>query len=350
MSIACTERNLSVSCQLSVVSCLLYNRLMHVLVVGSSVIDLFLNLDSDHYKIQDQKVLLELGDKIPSSIKKTAMGGNGANTSVGLTRLETPTTFYTYLGDDFFSREIQEGLSREGVDLDVERHNETNSAVHVVLDFPQDRVILTNYSKNPHGFSPKIKTFDFLFLTTIPDFWEEAYRKTLEFASENNIQVAFSPGTRQIEDKNDLVIEVVRNSKIYFSNKEEAIRVSGVKYSVKSREDMKKLLLDMKKMGPEVVSITDGLHGAYAIDREYNCFYIIAAPTKGTEKTGAGDAYATGFFANYILGGDTQASMLWGALNAGNVMEHVGAQKGLLTHKRLDEEIKTHNNLKAEKI
>src|SRR3989344_6044593 len=101
---------------------------MHVLVIGSSVIDLFLSLD--------------LGDKIPSQISRSAVGGNGANVSVGLTKLEIPTTFYTYLGNDFFSREIESGLSSQGVELDIERHPESSSPLHIILDFPDDRVIL----------------------------------------------------------------------------------------------------------------------------------------------------------------------------------------------------------------
>lgn len=320
---------------------------MHVLVVGSSVIDLFLNLDSDHYKIQDKKILLDLGDKIPSSIKKTALGGNGANTSVGLTRLEIPTTFYTYLGDDFFSREIQEGLTREGVDLDVERHDETSSAVHIILDFPQDRIILSNYSKSKHNFAPSKDAFDWLFLTSIPDFWEDAYQKTLEFTKEHNIPLAFSPGTRQVEDKNDLVIDVVKSSKIYFSNREEAQKILDSEYSI---QNTKQLLLDVKKMGPEIASVTDGPNGAYAIDKNNNCYFIEPTPTQGHEKTGAGDAYASGFFASILQGNDVPTSMVWGCLNSGGVMQHIGAQSGLLTSKKLDEQIKEHNNLNAKKI
>ncbi len=323
---------------------------MHVLVVGSPVIDLFLNLDSDHYKIQDKKILLELGDKIPSEIKKTALGGNGANTSVGLTRFEIPTTFYTYLGDDFFSREIQEGLTREGVDLDVERHDETNSAVHIILDFPQDRVILSSYSKNRHGFSPKEKTFDYIFLTSIPESWEDAYRKILEFSKSNNIPIAFSPGTRQIEDKNETVEQVLASSKIYFSNKEEAMKITADNEQLTTDRNIKNLLLTVKQLGPEIVSITDGPNGAYAIDGSNNCYFIRPVPSQGHEKTGAGDAYAAAFFAGVLNEQDVPTAMSWGVLNSSRVMEKIGAQTGLLTRNQLDEQIKEHDNLTAEKL
>ena len=140
---------------------------MHVLIVGTSVVDLFLDIDPDHVKIEDRKVTFTLGDKVPSSIKKSALGGNGANVSAGLTRLEIPVTFYTYLGNDFFSREIQTGLSSEGVEIEAETNKNSNSPLHIVLDFPpQDRVILANYGKDSHGFSPKTHQFDFMYLTS----------------------------------------------------------------------------------------------------------------------------------------------------------------------------------------
>ncbi|OGH15893.1 MAG: hypothetical protein A3C30_03635 [Candidatus Levybacteria bacterium RIFCSPHIGHO2_02_FULL_40_18] len=321
---------------------------MHVLIVGTSVVDLFLDIDPDHVKIEDRKVTFTLGDKVPSSIKKSALGGNGANVSAGLTRLEIPVTFYTYLGNDFFSREIQTGLSSEGVEIEAETNKNSNSPLHIVLDFPpQDRVILANYGKDSHGFSPKTHQFDFMYLTSIPEYWEEAYRKILDFAKENKIPIAFSPGTRQIEDKNDLVIDVIKSSKIYFSNKEEAMKISNIQ---DPKSNIKDLLLEIKKLGPEVVSITDGPRGAYAIDQENNCFYIVEAPTKGHEKTGAGDAYAAGFFASYLYGNNIPTSMKWGLAVSGSVMEHTGAQFGLLTRKGLDERLKTFDNLEAQSI
>lgn len=320
---------------------------MHVLVIGSSVIDLFLDIDADHVEIKDKKVSLKLGDKVPSQIKKSAIGGNGANLAVGLCRLEIPTTFYTYLGSDFFSREIHEGLSGEGIALDIERHEETNSPLHIILDFPQDRVILSNYNRNSHGFAPSEKEFDYIFLTSIPDTWEGAYRKVIEFSKSNDIPIAFSPGTRQIEDENEVTGLVLANSKIYFSNKEEAAKILNTEYSL---QDTKQLLQSIKEKGVEVVSITDGANGAYAIDGSSNCYFIKPSPTQGHEKTGAGDAYSSAFLAGILNGNDVPTAMSWGVLNSQGVMEQIGAQTGLLTRNQLEERLKNDNNLKAEKI
>lgn len=324
---------------------------MHVLVVGSSVIDLFVSVSPNHIQTVDRKVTFNLGDKIPSEIKKLSLGGNGANISVGLTRLEIPTSFYTYLGNDVMSREIEEGLTREGVELCAKRGTIQTAPLHVILDFDSDRVILSHYEETNHDFVyEKGDKFDFIFLNSIANFWEDAYTKVLDFALKNNTPFAFSPGTRQLDNINDLIYKVLKNTKIFFSNKDEAKKITGMDGEINSNQDIKNLLLEVKKLGPEVVSITDGPKGAYAIDKNNDAYFIKPVPTESSERTGAGDSYATGFFASYLFGNDIPLSMKWGSANAKGVMEGLGAQTGLLTRKKLDEMLPELDNLQAENI
>lgn len=317
---------------------------MHVLVVGSSVIDLFLTLDPLHFEINDKKVLLSLGDKVPSDIKKLALGGNGANASVGLTRLEIPTTFYTYLGGDVLSTEIQNKLTSEGVALKAQRDS-GNTSISLIFDFETDRIIFTHHEKREHNFSFNEKGFDYVYLHSIGEPWTDAYREVLEYVKSNNIPLAFSPGSHQIEEAGDAFMDALKSSKIYFSNREEAAKIVGAD----PKSEIKDLLSKIKELGPQIVSITDGAEGAYAMDESNNTYYIKASPAKGVEKTGAGDAYASAFFAAILHGQNIAAAMSWGVLNAAGVMGQIGAQTGLLTKNALDEELKS-DTLKAERI
>jgi len=316
---------------------------MHVLVVGSSVIDLFLTVDKNYVETQDRKVLLNLGDKIPSEIKKLALGGNGANVSVGLTRLEIPTTFYTYLGQDILSREIEESLTREGVELAGKKGSIESAPLHIILDFDTDRIILSHYENSDHEFVyEKSEKYDYIFLNSIADRWEDAYQGVYDYAVKSGTPFVFSPGSRQLDGLNDLIFKIIKQTNVFFSNKEEAARI------LKTDDmDLKKLLLGLKELGPKIISITDGPNGAYACDENNNMLKIDPAPTQGKEKTGAGDAYATGFFAAILHGQNVASAMEWGTLNSGGVMEHIGAQTGLLDKKTLDGKLSNDNNLKA---
>jgi sugar/nucleoside kinase (ribokinase family) len=320
---------------------------MHVLVVGTSVIDLFLTIDTDHFSVSNGKVLMSLGDKIPSDIKRLTLGGNGANVSVGLTKLEIPTSFYTYLGADILSREIEDGLTQEGVELVGEKGITKNSPLHVIFDFNDDRIIFSHYQRADYTFDyNKGDVPDFIFLTSIADSWEKAYRQVLDYAIKNRVPIAFSPGTRQLENLKDIVFEVLKHTKIFFSNKEEAKKI----LKKTEQNEVKDLLLGIKSLGPDIVSITDGANGAYAIDKENATYTIGSLPSESTERTGAGDAYAAGFFAGVIYDNKVKDAMRWGALNANSVMQHVGAQSGLITKRKLDSVLKVHNNLEARQL
>jgi ribokinase len=327
------------------------NKIMNVLVVGSSVIDLFLTIDKSHTKIEDNRVSLLLGDKIPSEIKKLCLGGNGANVSVGLTRITVPTTFYTYLGKDVLSKEIEEKLTTEGVELIAKRGENENSPLHLIFDFDSDRIIFSHYPKVNHNFSYEGGShFDYVFLNSIADYWEEAYREVLEFARKNTTPIVFSPGSRQLDELNELVFQVIHASKFIFVNKEEAEKI--LEKNGKKSTDIKDILQNLSLLGPKVVSVTDGVKGAYALDEEKNIYQILPYKTNAAsvDRTGAGDSYASGFLAACIQGQSVKEAMRWGAVNAWSVMSQIGAQPGLLTKTQIEKALVENNNFTAEKI
>lgn len=304
-----------------------------------------MTLDPDHVQTHDKNITLTLGDKIPSEIKMLGLGGNGSNAAVGLTRLEIPTSFYTFLGGDILSQEIAAGLTHEGVDLLAQKDGGTTS-MSIIFDFDSDRIIFTHHQPREHNFKLSNTNFDYIYLHSVGKPWEDAYRQVLAYSKANNIPIAFAPGSFQIETGGEVFDQVVKNSKIFFSNREEAEKILNTKYEI---PNTKELLLAIKKLGPSIVSITDGANGSYALDENENVYFIKPSPTEGSEKTGAGDAYASAFFASILHGNDIPTAMLWGVYNAEGVMGQIGAQTGLLTRQKLDEKLKD-DTLKAEKV
>lgn len=308
-----------------------------------------MTVSDSHANVLDKKVSFSLGDKIPSEIKKLSLGGNGSNVSVGLTRLTIPTTFYTFLGKDILSREIEEKLTSEGVELIAKKGDAENSPLHIIFDFKDDRIIFSHYPKAEHEFSIEKHEYNYIFLNSIADVWEKAYRQVLEFAKLNNIPIIFSPGSRQLDNLNDLVFNVIEKSKFIFINKEEAIKILEAKNLENS--DIKKILTNLTSLGPEIASVTDGANGAWAIDKEGKTYQIKALGNNtSVDKTGAGDAYAAGFLGSKLLGMDVPEAMRWGATNSKSVMEFIGSQPGLLTLKQIQEEIIKKPDYKAELI
>jgi ribokinase len=300
-----------------------------VLVVGSSLIDLFLRPDESHSIITNDHVSLLLGDKVPTEIDKLSLGGNGANVSVGLARLGISTSFYTWLGNDILSTEIEHIIEKEGLELLTEEVRSGRSGLSVILNFGKDRIIFSHHETKNHVFAPPTIEPDLIYLTSVGDTWKEAYETVIEFAEQTNAPLAFSPGSKQIENVSDTIIKTLSKTTLLFVNKQEANSI--LKYVGEESENIKTILSNLSLLGPKIVSVTDGTKGAFAKNAENEFFQIAAlANDNDINKAGAGDAYASGFLTSYLLGNDIPTAMGWGSHNASSVMKKIGAQDGLL--------------------
>lgn len=308
---------------------------MKVLVVGSSVIDLFLEIkDKSKVVSGSETVSFRLGDKIPIDLNRLAIGGDGANISVGLKRLGIETSFYTSLGNDLFSKEIEEALVKEGVKLIVQREGQT-SFLSLILNFDKDRIIFTNREERNNDFNYNDLDPDFIYLASVGDKWEEVYRKVLNFAKEKNIPLGFTPGGPQLEKPHELVTGVLKSSKIVFLNKDEAEKI--LKFNnIQYQNEIKDILSKLKTLGTEILSVTNGLEGAYCLDKENNFYSIKPFGTNLVDRVGAGDAYTSGFLSGYLSNQRIIDCMKRGTFNASSVVQKTGAQEGLLTKEEME--------------
>lgn len=311
---------------------------MHALVVGSSLFDAIVSLENNpHVKVENNTASFSLGDKIPVDIKSFSIGGNGANVVSSLQKLEVPNAFYTFIGQDALSQFIAKKLSDEGITVYQEPVDSKDGPLSLIFDFIEDRTIFSHHPEFDHVFDEtKIAQFpDMIFLTSIGKRWEDAYEQVLNYAQNNSIPVAFSPGSAQLKDINETFIKAVHQSKMLFCNMEEA-RIIGQKLSGNEIPDVKEFLLNLKNYGFDLLSITDGANGAYAVDKDNKVYKIGTLQPTGHERTGAGDAYAGAFFASIMQGYDIFECMKRGVLNSVGVMSHVGAHTGQLTLEQME--------------
>ncbi len=313
---------------------------MNALVIGSANIDLFLKTkSSSHTEINQEKVTLTLGDKIPIDVNNMSLGGNGANVSVGLARLGIPTQFFTYLGNDILSLEIKEKIKKEGVQLITEEAQENNTSFSLIFQFDDDRIIFSHHPVQDHDFTYQpSEAIDFVYLTSIGKEWKKAYQKVLQFIQAHHTHFAFSPGSQQLGNMDDLFFEVLAHADSVFVNKEEAERILAHQQITTTSIDQ--TLQELQRLGPSLVSVTDGARGAYAKQGSSAALFIDVIPFMDPiEKTGAGDAYASGFSAAYLYQLPIPLCMQWGMLNAHGTMQDMGAQNGIFTKQQMEKMI-----------
>ncbi len=324
---------------------------MKVLSIGSSDIDLFVSPeDASSYVQNENTVSFSLGDKIPIKMDATTLGGNGANVSVGLKRLGLDSSFYTFLGKDVLSRQIVEALNHEKIEIIEGNVQLETTALSIIFNFKADRIIFSHHDVMPHEIDgSRLQPFQAFYLTSIGKDWVSAYRTVVDFVHSNSIALAFSPGSPQLADLQDVVFEAIACSKILFVNKDEGERLLDKKGE--SAKDIKELLQKLSGFGPLIVSVTDGKNGSYAMMD--NVCYVLPSFDESAvsiDKTGAGDSYASAFFAAHLLELDVKTSMLWGALNANSVMKQIGAQKGLLTKHEIEEALSLRPDFTVEML
>lgn len=330
--------------------------MLDILCVGDSKLDIFLRVSDDNpnFSLNGNKLTINHGEKIYVEKHVLDVGGNATNTAVGISRLGFNVGLLAEIGKDEFSQKILNKLKKENVNVDflIQTPGEETS-FSVALGYKGDRTIFSEHAKRKHNFDLKDVKTTFIYLTSMGPVWELAYGKILDFVKTNNIKLAFNPGTLQIEKRDRIVMDVLEKADYLFVNKQEAEKLlygEELNIDLKNEGNIKKLLFGMKSLGVKNVIITDSDKGSYLEDKKNNIYKVESLKIDIVEKTGAGDAYATGFLAAVLGGEENTTAMQWGTVNAASVIEKIGAEEGLLTKQQLDGKIKILKDFNVNKI
>lgn len=320
-----------------------------VVAIGNAKIDLFLSIHeaNKHLRLNTQtnELCFHSGEKITVDKCNLSLGGNAANVTVGLSYLGAKTSIYTEIGDDEVSHKIINTLKKESVNTaNIIQATSQRSSVSVIISFKNDRTVFSEHMIRQHDFSFDNLHTKWVYLTSLGEEWKKAYERVVNFAKKTNTPLAFNPGTIQINDGYENIAKVLDVTNILFVNKEEAAKLtnygSRIMNQEKNKETIKLLLEKLQKLGPKVVVVTDGENGSYAIDEKKNVFNQSIIKAQIVEKTGAGDAYSSGFMSAILRGISVKDAMLWGTLNAASVIEKLGAQNGLLRKEEMEKKLK----------
>jgi len=297
--------------------------------------------------IDRKKCVIELGfgEKIAVRSIEFAVGGNTGNNAVGLSRLGLKVGMVGNMGDSWTDWEVIKLLQKEGVDTKFVTFNRSKSGFGVVINYQGERTILSYYPASADGFNVDADTTsDWMYLTTAGEDFDIFYKEAVRWARDHNTKIAFNPGTRQIKLGVEKLKFAYEATEVLFVNREEAGKLLSL-----STEEVKKLLVGLKNLGPRIVVITDGPAGTYAFDgTQYLFMPIVETPV--VERTGAGDAFGSGFLAAHMQGKPLGESLKWGTLNSASVLGFVGPQAGLLTAEKMQEWLQKSVLVKTETI
>jgi len=142
-----------------------------------------------------------------------------------------------------------------------------------------------------------------------------------------SIGVAFNPGTLQLREGLEALKNILAVTDVLFLNKDEAEMLLDAKFSNAGEAHEK-----LAALGPKITVITDGANGAGVFDgNQFLASKPVNAPQKIVDRTGAGDAFASGFLAALFYKKPLQTALLWGMKNSESKLGHIGGINGLLT-------------------
>ena len=327
-----------------------------ILAVGDMVTDAFIKLLDDQaatYENEHGKWLaMPFGSKLPFDHAEVVEAvGNSPNAAVSFAKLGLKSGLVSNVGGDQAGRNMIDALHKAGVDNRFVRVNpDKKSNYHYVLWYKEERTILIKHEEYDYVW-PRFKPDEvpkWIYFSSISRNAMVMHDEIAEWLEENpDTHLAFQPGTFQIQMGAERLAALYQRTAVLLVNREEAVLVGGGKH-----EDIHDLFDKLHALGPQVVVITDGPDGAYASDGQER-FKMPAYPDPAPphERTGAGDAFSSAFVAALVKGNSIEGALQVAPINSMNVVQHVGAQAGLLTEDQIEELLKrAPESYKPEKI
>lgn len=314
-----------------------------LIAIGDCTIDAFIRLhdasvlcDINNANCQ---ICLSFADKIPyETLTIVPAVGNSSNVAVGSARLGLKSAILTAVGDDYYGRQILGVYKKEGVSDKLVRINKGRlTNYHFVLNFKAERTILVKQNEFEYFDPEKIDDVGWIYFSSMGSNTLTFHERLVEHLGRHpKVKLAFNPGTFQLKLGKEKLKTIYERTYLLFVNREEGAKILGL-----TSLEIKPIFTGLHALGPKIVVITDGPAGAYASDGSKSYFMpSYPDPKPPFERTGAGDAFSTGFITALIYGLPITEALRWAPVNSMNVVQYTGAQEGLLTRQKLEELLK----------
>ena len=302
-----------------------------IITFGSGVIDIFVDT---HLREQKHKLIYPVGSKILIKNLRYDVGGGGTNTAVSFSRLGFKTGWIGKVGNDSQGKQVLDCIKKEKVSF-LGKTSHLKTGCSIILDsMEHERTILTYKGENDNISFEEIsqKNAKWYYFSSMVGESFKTQKKLARYVKSQGINLCFNPSEYQLKDPS--VKDIIKNTDILIFNKEEAELLTG-------KKDLNDMFMAIHKLGPVISCITDGKNGNYCSDME-KIYRLEASKTKPIERTGAGDAFASGFLAALIKTGNIELAMQIGSTNAESVIKYFGAKNKLLTWSEATNNVTKH--------
>jgi sugar/nucleoside kinase (ribokinase family) len=302
-----------------------------MLTIGAAVQDIFMSHSPEFMPFNDKydnKVFLkiEFGSKNDVDDISFSTGGGATNAAVTFARQGLEVEFMGTIAHDTAGQAVLSDLDNEGVDTNnVSYSDKYHTGYSTVLIAPNgERTFLTYRGASTHfdikNFDLSKSTADWIYISSMAgdmDVLDDIFHQAKDIRK----KICYNPGKDELKIISKLR-PLLEDVDVLLVNKEEAqMIVDG--------ETLEELVRKLANR-VDVVIVSDGRKGVMASDGKTIVRAGMYEDVKVVDRTGAGDAFGSGFLSQWANGKSLKDSVVLASANSTSVVTKIGAKAGIL--------------------
>ncbi|HRN90601.1 MAG TPA: carbohydrate kinase family protein [Candidatus Saccharibacteria bacterium] len=305
--------------------------MVRICALGAASQDVFLS-GSDAVSGRDPKTgevteSFPLGAKVDVEEAVFNTGGGATNAAVTFARQGLRSSFIGKIGNDMAGHAVIEELDNENIDTRQVIYDKTRGTQYstVILSDSGERTILI-YRGVANTHTPSdyenidFSDYDWLYVSSFAGAMD-ALDTVFTNAKKHDVKIAFNPGEGEL-DQIDKLKPLLEDVDILIVNKQEAQQiVEGTTTEELARHGLNYVSIMVVSDGPNGVVATDGKTVVTA--GMYEDVPVI-------DRTGAGDAFGSGFLSQIAQGRSLKDSVVFASANSTSVVSAIGAKTKIL--------------------
>lgn len=311
-----------------------------ILTIGGAMYDTFLECHSiDMYAAHnknDSSVIIPAGRKIELDTIVHYSGGGAVNSAISFSKLGFDVEAFFKIGDDKEGEFVVRALSQYPVHTSHLVKTDSAPTGHsFILPHPQgNRPIFIYRGANvtlQEADLPQqaIERADYVYVTSLSHQAAVVLLPLVQYAKKQNKHVVVNPGTSQLTEHAALLRQTLPFIDVLVLNRHEAELLMLID-NARTCFSLRNFFADIHASGPSIVVVTHGADGVYVSDTKM-IYYHPSVRTKVVSTVGAGDAFCSTFVAHLWYDYSLEDALWMGIINSTSVINHLGAQTGLLS-------------------
>ncbi len=301
-----------------------------ILAIGAAVQDVFLSHSDEFAAVcrnpEECFMELRLGAKADVNNITFSTGGGATNAAVTFARGGLHALFMGAIGHDPAGQAVLADLDRENVDTSHVSYSEKYSTGYsaLLLAPSGERTILTYRGASTHydarHFNLHDVDADWLYISSVAGQMS-ILSSIFHEAKQKGMKIFFNPGKSELEQTEKLK-GLLEDVDVLSVNREEMQLITH-------GEELEELVRHGLHLVPTVI-VSDGPNGVMASDGKTIVRAGMYQDVKVIDRTGAGDAFGSGFLSKWAQGASLKDAIVFASANSTSVVTKIGAKAGIL--------------------